>query len=69
MNHFLIRNEKKITQSQRLKVISSEARRIRELHEAGKISARTAAQMLMELRKNPDTVLEKHTSQRVHSAA
>lgn len=69
MNYFLLRNDKNITQSQRLKVISSEARKIRERHEAGEISALDASQLLMELRRNPESALEKYTNERAHSAA
>ncbi|MBQ1202623.1 MAG: hypothetical protein IIX61_02270 [Loktanella sp.] len=60
MTNFLTRDHKKIKQYQRLNLISKEAKRIRELHEAGDISALDAAKMLMELRERPEAVLMKH---------
>ena len=69
MNHFLSRNENKIKHSQRLKLISAEARRIRELHEAGTITALEAAKLLMELRQSPESVLWGRVDKREHSAA
>lgn len=50
---FLSKKRQSPTQSQRLQLISSEAKRIRELHQSGKISARDAAKLLTELRENP----------------
>lgn len=69
MNHFLMRETKKIKQYQRLGFIAKEARRIRELHEAGDISASTASKMLLELRQSPETVLNRLETKHEHSAA
>ena len=69
MTQFLTRSDKKLKQSERLRLISLEARRIRELHEAGKITALAAARLLVELRRNPEQYLQRQEISQTHSAA
>lgn len=58
MNYFLHTGNRPLKQHQRLKLILREAERIRKLHEAGKISANEASKLLMELRQNPEPILD-----------
>lgn len=69
MNYFLMRNQKNFKQSQRLGMILAEARRIRELHEAGRITASEAAELLTELRHNPDRLFERESRSRERTPA
>lgn len=58
MNYFLHAGNRQLKQHQRLSLISREAERIRKLHKAGKISAKEASKLLIELRKNPEIMLD-----------
>lgn len=66
MTGFLHR-EAKMKQSERLMRISREARRIREEHEAGRLTAAEAAKELSKLRSDSNSYLER--TAREHSAA
>lgn len=57
MFNSLLHGRRKIKQSQRLMLLSREAKRIRELHQAGKITAAEAADQLIELRDSPENAL------------
>ncbi len=61
MFNSLLHGRPKIKQSQRLLMISREATKIRELHQTGAISAAEAAEKLIKLRENPDSVLTEET--------
>ena len=69
MTQFLTRSDKKLKQSERLRLISLEARRIRELHESGHITGLEAAKLLVELRKNPEQFLRRQEIPSTHYAA
>jgi hypothetical protein len=69
MHLFFMTSRKKIKQSQRLKFISAEAKRIRELHEGKEISAAEAARRLVKLRLEPELVFSEQHDQLSSTAA
>lgn len=69
MFNSLLHGRSKIKQSQRLMLISREAKRIRELHQSGEISASEAAERLIDLRKSPERVLKEQARREEVDAA